>query len=106
DDAESWWARLSTIGAGRRQNGDGHGIVFMPEVGDEVLVVFEHGDIAHPVVIGSMWNGKAKPPEDLTSSVFDDGEVTQAGIISRQGHSLIFYDNKDTSSVTLETADG
>lgn len=35
---------------------------FLPEVGDEVLVEFVGGDIAHPIVIGSLWNGKDRVP--------------------------------------------
>lgn len=35
---------------------------FLPEVGDEVLVEFVGGDIAHPIVIGSLWNGKDRMP--------------------------------------------
>jgi hypothetical protein len=37
---------------------------FIPEVDDEVLVAFEHGDISHPYVVGSLWNGVRALPRD------------------------------------------
>lgn len=56
---ESTWARLATPMAG-----NGRGIYFLPEVDDEVIVAFEHGDVRFPYVIGSLWNGKDLPPEN------------------------------------------
>ena len=52
------WARIATLMAGKER-----GTYFIPEVGDEVLVAFEHGDIHYPYIIGSLWNGKEKPFE-------------------------------------------
>ena len=56
---ESYWARLAMPMAMSDR-----GVYFLPEVGDEVLVGFEKGHPTHPCVLGSLWNGQNKPPED------------------------------------------
>jgi len=100
DDAESFWARVAFTGAGEKR-----GVVWIPEVGDEVVVAFEHGDIAYPVIVGSVWNGEKKPPTALLDGVFDGGKVKRNGIVSRLGHTLVFYDADDTSGIALYTSD-
>ena len=57
DDNESWWARMAVPMAG-----SGRGSYFLPEVDDEVLVAFEHGDVRSPYIVGGLWNGKDSPP--------------------------------------------
>src|SRR5450432_827195 len=58
DNEEShFFARLLTPFAG-----NGRGIAFLPEVGDEVVLGFEEGDPERPYVVGSVWNGKDVPP--------------------------------------------
>ena len=57
-DHEGWWARVTAPAAGTRR-----GLLMMPQVGDEVLLAFEHEDEEHPYVVGSVWNGTAKPQE-------------------------------------------
>src|SRR5262252_5813625 len=47
------WAPVVMLGAGKNR-----GWFFIPEVDDEVLVMFEHGDLNRPMVIGALWNGK------------------------------------------------
>jgi Type VI secretion system/phage-baseplate injector OB domain len=42
--------------------GPAHGMYFIPNIGDEVLVAFEHGDVNVPYIIGSLWHGMAPPP--------------------------------------------
>ncbi|HEY0078519.1 MAG TPA: phage baseplate assembly protein V [Pyrinomonadaceae bacterium] len=61
EQVESQWARVATMMAGKDR-----GSWFMPEVDDEVLVAFEHGNVEHPFVLGFLWNGKDKPPRDDT----------------------------------------
>jgi uncharacterized protein involved in type VI secretion and phage assembly len=58
----SRWARVITFMAGRSLS-ESWGGYFLPDIGDEVFVAFEQGDINRPVVVGSVWNGKARPPE-------------------------------------------
>jgi uncharacterized protein involved in type VI secretion and phage assembly len=84
DDHESDWARNATFMAG-----NGRGSYFLPEVNDEVLVAFEHGDVRFPYVIGSMWNGQDKPPADNS-----DGKNNIRVIHSRSGH-MIRLDDTD-----------
>lgn len=51
------WARVAVPMAG-----PAHGHYFLPNLGDEVLVAFEHGDVNAPYVIGSLWNATSPPP--------------------------------------------
>src|SRR5262249_32941760 len=52
-DDQSWWCRIATFGAGSA----GRGMFALPEVDDEVLVAFLHGDFNQPVILATMWNG-------------------------------------------------
>ena len=96
DSNESDWIRIATLMAGSTR-----GTFFIPEVGDEVLVAFEHGDINRPYVIGAVWNGVDKPPE--TNS---DGQNDLRKIRSRSGHELIFNDNATSGKVEIHTQGG
>lgn len=92
DDNETDWVRMTTLMAGGNR-----GSFFLPEVGDEVLVAFEHGDINHPYVIGTIWNGKDNPPE--TNS---DGKNNIRKIKSRSGHEIIFNDDNTAMQEKIE----
>jgi uncharacterized protein involved in type VI secretion and phage assembly len=95
-DDESDWARLAVPMAGPER-----GTYFVPEVDDEVLVAFENGDIHHPYVLGALWNGQDKPPEDNASEANDVRMVR-----SRSGHELVFDDADGASKVELTTSGG
>lgn len=92
EDEESHWARVVCFMAG-----DQRGALFLPEVGDEVLVAFEHGDINRPYVIGALWNGKDKPP--LTN---DDGKNNVRLIQSRSGHKVILDDTDGSEKIEIK----
>ncbi|MDE2448651.1 MAG: phage tail protein [Gammaproteobacteria bacterium] len=79
---DSYWARLAVPMAGASR-----GMVFIPEVGDEVLVAFEREDLRFPYILGALWNGKDKPP--LAN---DDGKNDKRILTSRKKHHLLFDD--------------
>lgn len=93
---ESYWARIATLMAGNDR-----GTFFLPEVDDEVLVAFDHGDINNPYVLGALWNGEDAPPE--TNS---DGQNNIRQIKSRSGHEIIFDDTQAQEKVEINTKAG
>jgi phage baseplate assembly protein gpV len=96
---ESSWARLVTIGAG-----SGRGLEFQPEVGDEVLVAFELGDVRRPVVLGGLYSDTNKLPTSPQAGNVADGKVGYRRITTRLGHVIELADgDSDTDKhVRLE----
>jgi phage protein D/phage baseplate assembly protein gpV len=97
DSEESNWARLVAGGAG-----NGRGFQCMPEVGDEVLVVFEHEDIHKPLIIGGLWSDKYKPPTASNECLGSDG-VKIRQMVTRTGTKLVLDDEKN--SITISNPD-
>ena len=103
EDHESNWARVVHLGAGAER-----GYFCLPEVNDEVLVGFEHGDIHRPFIIGGVWNGKDKPPESVGDTV-QGGKVRLRSIQTRTGHKIQFVEEDKGGSkkgVSIQTAGG
>lgn len=60
DDKSSCWIRVSQAWAG-----PGWGALYLPRIGQEVVVEFLEGDPDRPIVTGSVYNGQNPPPIDL-----------------------------------------
>lgn len=91
---KSYWARIATLMAGAKR-----GSWFMPEIDDEVLVAFEHGDTQHPYIVGFLWNGVDKPPnQDINTSV--------RRIKTVSGHVIEFDDRNGNEDITIRTQGG
>jgi uncharacterized protein involved in type VI secretion and phage assembly len=90
DTQRSAWAPVAAALAGKNR-----GAFLMPEVDDEVLVAFEHGDFDHPYIIGFLWNGVDKPPEQTYQNriIFTPG-----------GHTLRFEDKEGDRRVILRSS--
>mgnify|MGYP001192054274 CR=1 FL=1 len=89
------WARISTSMAGSKDGADFRGSFFLPEVDDEVLVMFEHGDVRRPIVMGSLWNGVDKPIHDNSEKGPQEGKNNFRSIRSRSGHMITFHDDHE-----------
>jgi phage protein D len=96
DTAESGWARCATPMAGSQS-----GMYFLPEVGDEVLIAFEHGDLAHPVILGSLWNAERRPPASNS-----DGQDTIRLLKTRSGHTITLDDTKGNEKIVISDKGG
>jgi type VI secretion system secreted protein VgrG len=60
DENSSCWIRVAQVWAGKRW-----GAMYIPRIGQEVIVEFLEGDPDRPIVTGRVYNAQAKPPYDL-----------------------------------------
>jgi uncharacterized protein involved in type VI secretion and phage assembly len=92
-----------SLGAGKDR-----GWFFLPEVDDEVLVAFEHGDMNRPIVIGALWNGKDKPPEQQSASNGKRVLVSRAGSrieLDDEANSIAISDGGGKGEITFKADD-
>lgn len=88
------WARLAVLMAGASR-----GTWFIPDVGDEVLVLFEGGDARRPYVVGALWNGSDSPPETMDGA----GNNYKKSIVSRRDIRITLDDTEGQEAVTIKT---
>jgi hypothetical protein len=95
----SAWARTAQIGAASTGL---WGFLWLPEVGDQVLLAFDRGDIDHPYVIGNLYGGigKPEPPPQV------EGVVGSRRITSRMLNQIEFDDGPEKMGITIQTAEG
>jgi uncharacterized protein involved in type VI secretion and phage assembly len=91
------WARLAVPIAGNNR-----GTFWIPDVGDEVLVSFVNGDSRHPIVIGTLWNGRDSPPEQMDGAGNNYLKVFR----SRNGVKLTLDDADGQEKFIAETPSG
>jgi hypothetical protein len=95
-DAPSAPARVATLMAG-----NGRGAYFMPEVGDEVVVGFEMGNLDRPVILGALWSDVDPPPGQADTSSANNVRT----IVSRAGHEITF-DDSPAGKILIRTRGG
>lgn len=100
ENLESTWARLVTPGGGKQR-----GLQLMPSMDDEVLVVFENGDLRRPFVLGGAWN----PKDAMPLAGFAEGTtVNQWSLKDPGGHAITFRNGSTPAKKNVEImlADG
>jgi uncharacterized protein involved in type VI secretion and phage assembly len=91
------WARLATL-----MGGNNRGSWFIPDVNDEVLVIFEAGDTRRPYVLGGLWNGSDQPPDSMDGA----GNNYRKVLRSRNGVKVTLDDQDGQEKLILETPGG
>jgi uncharacterized protein involved in type VI secretion and phage assembly len=94
---ESTWAWVASPMAGPDR-----GLIFIPEVDDEVLVAFDHGDVRAPYIIGALWNGSDKLPREKAG----DDKNNLRIIKSRSNHLIILDDTAGSEKIQIIDAKG
>lgn len=93
----TFWARVVVP-----MGGNERGTYFLPQKGEQVLVVFEHGNMNRtPIVLGTMWSTQHKPAETNSS-----GENNTKQIQSPKGHRIIFDDKQGAEKITIVDSTG
>ncbi|CAH0123702.1 Actin cross-linking toxin VgrG1 [Pedobacter sp. Bi27] len=88
------WLRVIAPDAGSsEQVNTNRGFVFIPEVGDQVAVTFEEGNIARPIVLGSVFHG-------INGAGGYENNHLKA-IATRSGHLLEFNDAAGAETITI-----
>lgn len=89
------WCRVANLFAG-----NGYGSTWTPELEDEVLVAFIHGDLRFPVVLGGLYNGKDKPPRARTAT------NNQKTLRTKAGHEVLLDDSSGSLGAEVVTSHG
>ena len=79
------WLRVMSPNAGHGDTGKNRGFLVVPEVNDQVIIAFEEGNIARPVVMGSVYHSN-----NVDSGGFTNSNIK--GMTSRRGSNLTFDD--------------
>ncbi|AMQ00345.1 type IV secretion protein Rhs [Pedobacter cryoconitis] len=98
------WLRVVTPDAGSSEKvSKNRGFVFIPEIGDQVVIAFEEGNIARPIVMGSVFHGK--------SGSGGSGSNNSKSLTSKSGHTIQLDDgagitvkDKDQNFIVLDGA--
>jgi len=86
DENTSCWIRVSHAWAGNRW-----GAIFLPRIGQEVIVSFLEGDPDQPIITGRVYNGDMMPPYELPANRALSG--VKSDTYKGRGYNEIVFDD-------------
>lgn len=98
DTEKSPWLRMTSM-----HGGDGKGMFFIPEIGEEVIVGFEGDSPSKPFVIGTVYHAKAKT--DFSNKDNDIKAIqTRSGnkVVMNDKEGSLFFEDKDGNSIKMD----
>lgn len=104
--SHSDWCRVCQFYAGPSTKG----AFFVPEIDSEVLVAFVHGDMRHPIVVGSLYNGVDKPATKREATRDEKQLLTRSGhritLVDTAGEEkIVFVEKSGSHSIEISTVD-
>ncbi|CAE6781753.1 Type VI secretion system spike protein VgrG1a [Nitrospira defluvii] len=96
DEKSSCWVRVAQVWAGTSW-----GAMFIPRIGQEVLVEFLEGDPDQPIVTGRVYNGDNMPPYALPSEKTKSTLKSNSSIGGGGSNEIRFEDGKDKEEIYL-----
>lgn len=97
DHGESDWVRIAGTGA----NSDA-GVSMLPNVNDQVLVAFEHGDFNRPIIMASLQQETGESNEIVT----ENGQTVRASWRTSGGHDVTMAHNSQENFLQINTSSG
>jgi uncharacterized protein involved in type VI secretion and phage assembly len=91
------WARLPAVGGA-----GGRGLMWIPQVGDEVLLAFAEGDLSCAYILGGLWSSMKRPPATLLPD-FQSKKMIKTGLTEAVGHEVVFDDAEQSVTITTST---
>ncbi len=96
DENSSCWIRVSQPWAGKKW-----GAIFLPRIGQEVIVEFIEGDPDRPIITGRVYNGSAKVPYDLPANATMSTVKSNSSKGGGGWNEIRFEDKKDKEQIFI-----
>lgn len=107
DENSSCWIRVSQNWAGKQW-----GTMFLPRIGEEVIVEFREGDPDRPIITGRLYNAEQMPPYELptnqtmatikTMSSKDGGGFNELRFEDKKGEEQIFIHGEKNIDIRVK----